>query len=148
MIPFIIITANRRDPPHMIFCCLNQDMELGNYPTEVMVGENLSLHFNVKSHWNEPLDIQVRHIIGKNSTVNIGSTGSTNGTLVQNFTRRIEINEEWISDTVNTSFSELLGINEHYLIIFELWADFGLGSGWEFMQDQIVFIRLNATSQQ
>lgn len=117
---------------------------MGNYPTDVSINENISLYFVVNSFWNEDIAVQVRHIIGKNSTVNITSNGSNNGILISEYNRTLHVSDKWTSDEITTSFEESLGVNEHYLIIFELWVDLGLG--WEFMKDQIVYIRLNVTS--
>jgi hypothetical protein len=144
IIPFMFYTYFRRDNPYLTLFCLNDQMKLGNYPTTVNINESITLYFAVESHWTGDLDIQGRHIVGKNSTVNITSDGSVNGTLILSYNYTIEDSEEWISDEIITSFSEPLYENEHYLIIFELWAN--LGSSFEFMTDQIVYIRLNATS--
>ena len=144
LVPFIIYTSNRRDPPHFIFGYLNEERKMGNYPTEVFIDVNITLHFFVTSFWSQTVDIQVRQIVGKNTTTSLNSNGSLNGTSIENFTHNITVSERWESEPVITSFSEVLDPSEHYLIIFELWIN--EDAGWVFLEDQIVYNRLNVTN--
>lgn len=144
LVPFILFTSNRRDPPHFIFGYLNENKKMGDYPTEAQIGVDIILHFFVSSFWSETTDIQVRHIVGKNTTTSLTSKGSLNGTSIKNFSYIIDVSERWESEPVITSFVEVLGSNEHYLIIFELWIN--QDSGWVFLENQIVYNRLNITN--
>lgn len=143
LVPFILYTSNRRDPPHFIFGYLNEKKKLGNYPDEAHIDVDIILYFFVASFWSKTVDIQVRQIVGKNTTVSLSSNGSLNGTSIENFSHTIDVSERWESEPVVTSFSEVLGPNEHYLIIFELWIN--QDSEWVFLEDQIVYNRLNVT---
>lgn len=142
IIPFIIGVSLRKDDPHFIFGILNENGELGNYPTEESINENITLSILIKNNGYDNLPIKIYHITGNNNTVILNSSGSTGGTNQDEINYNIDDSEEWVSNPINSSFSQKTLNNEHQIIIFELWVNF---TG-EFEFYSMLYIRLNITN--
>ena len=142
IIPFIFGVSLRRDPPYVIWGVLNDQMEAGNYPNTIETDENITLFLFAECHKYGTINVGIRHIVGSNSSLELNSDGTMGGTLVQemNFTAQDAV--RWESTQVNSSISTPLGINEHFIIAFEIWLE--LESVWTY--HDLLYIRLNSTA--
>lgn len=139
LIPFIIYTSTRTDEPYLLFGVLNENKEMGNYPTNASVGETLTFYTIVEDHGYKNTMVQIRMLTGKNTSVILGPNGSQNGILIQ--TQNMTLNDEdrVISEKFEVSFSEKTNSSEHEIVVFELWIN--ENNEWEYYD--ILFIRID-----
>ncbi len=99
---------------------LNENCKIGEYPSKVFRGENLTLCIYLYNHMGYPLLMQVRYKIGTNTTLPTNTTPSPMPTLLvynklldngENITFHVEV-----PVAVNESY-----VGKRIALIFELW---------------------------
>jgi len=99
---------------------LNEECRIGDYPSKVFRGENITLCIYLYNHIGYPLLMQVRYKIGTNTTLPTNTTPSPMPTMLifnkmlnhgENNTFRIEV-----PITVSEGF-----VGRRAALIFELW---------------------------
>ncbi len=99
---------------------LNENCKIGEYPSKVFRGENLTLCIYLYNHMGYPLLMQVRYKIGTNTTLPTNTTPSPMPTLLvynklldngENITFHVEV-----PIAVNESY-----VGKRIALIFELW---------------------------
>ena len=126
---------NPEKDPDVVFIVLNEEKEMKDYPTHISIGEGIILYAYVQNMWGVDLDFSVHVYRGANITVDeqVGVAQNVNATLQQTIEIFIENNNEWISDPINSSFSQK---GENYEIIFELWQK--KDGNWQYMPQYIL----------
>ncbi|TFG21795.1 MAG: DUF1616 domain-containing protein [Promethearchaeota archaeon] len=114
---FILYHILKPKSGYITFGILNSDMSADDYPTNTLVGENISFYIFIGNHLNRELNFRLDVLIGDNNTY-LALNHPTNGSSYLNITSNILNGVDWISNLINVSFSEP-GINR--LIIAELW---------------------------
>ena len=138
---FIIYYIATPEEGYVMFSYLNEDQEMGNYPTNATVDENITLHLVVGNYLTSDFQFCVKYGSCSNTTlISPTDSGSSNATL-NNWTASMLLkpNQIWESGQINVSFTE---VGDYQLIIFELW---------QILPDSIKFwtynfIRLNITA--
>ncbi|ADI31976.1 DUF1616 domain-containing protein [Staphylothermus hellenicus] len=99
---------------------LNENCVIGDYPREVVVGDNITLCIFVDNHMNEPIYYRVIYRIGTNNTIPTNTTPSPEPEI-----------KEWrgvLNQGENTTFKIVVPISysgntntSRIALIFELW---------------------------
>ncbi len=137
---FIIYYIFTPEPGYVTFGILNENQKAQDYPTEAAVNESVFFYVTVDNYLNKEFTFRIKIKKGNNFTVFDFVTG-TNGTLdsiIGNFT--LKNNENWISEKLNVSFSE---VGENQIIFTELWQ---ITSDVEEKFYNILWLRLNITA--
>lgn len=99
---------------------LNEDCMIGDYPSKVFRGENITLCIFLHNHMGYPLLMQVRYKIGSNTTLPTNSTPSPVPTIL--------IFDKLLDHSKNSTFlvEVPISVNESFVdrriaLIFELW---------------------------
>lgn len=99
---------------------LNENCMIGDYPSKVFSGENITLCIFLYNHMGYPLLMQVRYKIGSNTTLPTNSTPSPVPTIL--------IFDKLLDHGGNTTFlvEVPISVNESFVgkriaLIFELW---------------------------
>jgi len=114
---FIIYVILTPEQGYVTFGILNENKEVGNYPTERAVNETVSFYLTVENNLYREFNFRFKIKKGNNETF-LSSYGS-NGTLYQtigNFS--LKVKEVQIYGEYNISFSE---VGEDQIVIAELW---------------------------
>ena len=93
--------------------CLGPNMQLGDYPSQVVAGQPVSLYVYVGNQVNEPMYYDVMIKLGDNNTV----TDPAPIAAVQQFSSVVPYNGTWVFP-VNVTLTQA-GLNQR--ILFELW---------------------------
>lgn len=135
---FIFYYIFTPEPGYVTFGILNENQKAEDYPTEAVVNENVSFYVTVDNYLNKEFTFRIKIKKGDNNTVlsSIGSNGTLDS-IIGNFT--LKNNENWISEKLNVSFSEV-GANQ--IIITELWK---ITNDVEEKFYNILWLRLNIT---
>lgn len=137
---FIISAFLTPKPGYWYLGILNSDKKAENYPTEAVVGENITFYISVGNYLNRDFSFRIEILKGDNETV-LGPSPSVNATsFVNSSTITLLHRAEWISSAFNISFSQP-GNNQS--IIAELWEVPSVGVRRFY---DVVYIRLNITS--
>ena len=137
---FIIAVVFTPEPGYITMGILNSDKKAEDYPSDAMVGENVTFYITVGNYLNRDFSFRVEILKGNNET-EIGSSGSSNATSFMNTsTILISNRENWISNAFNVSFSQP-GFNQ--IVIAELW-EIRIGLIDKFWE--VVTMRVNITS--
>jgi uncharacterized membrane protein len=133
---FILYYIFTPEPGYVTFGILNEDQKAEDYPTEAAVNESISFYVTVDNYLNKGFTFRIKIKKGDSNTVlsSIGSNGTLDS-IIGNITLRN--NENWISEKLNVSFSEV-GVNQ--IIITELWQ---IISDFEEKFFNILWLRLN-----
>lgn len=135
---FIFYYIFTPEPGYVTFGILNENQKAEDYPTEAAVNENVSFYVTVDNYLNKEFTFRIKIKKGDSNTVlsSIGSNGTLDS-IIGNFT--LKNNENWISEKLNISFSEV-GANQ--IIITELWK---ITNDVEEKFYNILWLRLNIT---
>jgi len=135
---FIFYYIFTPEPGYVTFGILNENQKAEDYPTEAAVNESVFFFVTVDNYLNKEFTFRIKIKKGDSNTV-LSSNGST-GTLdsiIGNFT--LKNNENWISEKLNVSFSE---VGAYQIIITELWK---IINEVEEKFYNILWLRLNIT---
>ena len=136
----IISFLNRPEEEYAIFIVLNDDKQMGNYPTNASAQENVSLHTYVENHYSDETDFMVKVYKGNNQTTITSENGTRNAEWLRNISvSPLGENENWTSQVINVSFGEV-GTNQ--TIVFELWKKNEDGQ-WNYVPNQVLFVRID-----
>ncbi|MHA2287719.1 MAG: DUF1616 domain-containing protein, partial [Promethearchaeota archaeon] len=80
---FIVIVVLTPEPGYITMGVLNSDQKAEDYPTNAMVGENITFYVTVGNYLNRDFSFRVEILKGNNET-EIGSSGSSNATSFMN----------------------------------------------------------------
>ncbi|TXT61189.1 MAG: hypothetical protein BAJALOKI3v1_810012 [Promethearchaeota archaeon] len=136
---FIVYYVLNPEPPFTTFTILNEEKEMGNYPTNATIGKNISFYVGIGNYLEREATFAVNISKGNNETT-LGPNGAENAEY--NFTTpniTLEHNEEWISEQLNISFY----IPGNRTIIVEL---FEVISPSKSIFLNILFLRINVTA--
>lgn len=138
---FIAFNIFKPEEEFVQFSLLNDQFEMGNYQTQIQVGHNVTIYFQVQHFYRDNTEYMVKIYQGdQNSTIN-PSTGVHNATLIQNYTNTLKLNETWLSEPVQVQFN---GVGFNQSILLELWQK-NDNNNWEFLPTYILTHRLNVT---
>jgi len=135
---FIFYYIFTPEPGYVTFGILNENQKAEDYPTEAIVNESVFFYVTVDNYLNKEFTFRIKIKKGDSNTVlsSIGSNGTLDS-IIGNFT--LKYNENWISEKLNVSFSEV-GANQ--IIITELWQ---ITNDDEEKFYNILWLRLNIT---
>ncbi len=137
---FIFYYIFTPEPGYVTFGILNENQKAEDYPTEAPVNDSVSFYVTVDNYLNKEFTFRIKIKKGDSNTV-LSTVFGTNGTLhsiIGNFT--LKNNENWISEKLNVSFSE---VGENQIIFTELWQ---ITSDVEEKFYNILWLRLNITA--
>jgi uncharacterized membrane protein len=137
---FIAYSIFTPRPGYITIGLLNTEKKAENYPTITTKDENVTFYVSVANYLNRDFSFRLELLRGDNNTI-IGSTPSVNSYSYANLsTVNLHHGENWISSSINVSFSQP-GYNQS--IIIEIWEMYGeaIVKFWE-----VVYARLNVTS--
>ncbi|MFX1495771.1 MAG: DUF1616 domain-containing protein [Promethearchaeota archaeon] len=139
---FIVYYYLNQEPPSVGFGILNEDKKAEDYPTEVAVNEEIDFYVTVDNHLDRKFKFQLEISKGDEDT-ELSSKGAKHAEL--NFTtdkETLEVDEEWMSDKLTISFTE---VGDDQLIIVELY-EITEDNDEEFYD--IVYLRIDVTDDQ
>jgi len=115
---FIIYNLLNPEPGFVTLGILNSEKRAENYPTNAMVGQNISFYITVENHMKRDFSFRLEILRGDHKTV-LTPSGSINATSYYNTTKITLVHKQfWMSEMLNVSFSQP-GPNQK--IIAELW---------------------------
>ncbi len=135
---FIFYYIFTPEPGYVTFGILNENQKAEDYPTEATVNESVFFYVTIDNYLNKEFTFRIKIKKGDSNTVlsSIGSNGTLNS-IIGNFT--LKYNENWISEKLNVSFSE---VGAYQIIITELWQ---ITNDDEEKFYNILWLRLNIT---
>jgi len=118
----------KRIEPFNAIGLLNEDCKIGDYPSFVLIGENLTLCIYIYNHMGKPEAFKVVHRFGDPSTLPTNTTPSA----AQELWSRIVVLDHGREALIRVSVPipyrpDLVGRNA--TLIFELWI-YRPGEGW------------------
>jgi uncharacterized membrane protein len=119
---------------------LNSEKKAENYPTTTTMGENVTFYVSVANYLNRDFSFRLEILRGDNNTI-FGPAPSVNAYSYVNLSTIILLHgENWISNSLNVSFSQP---GNGQTIIVEIWEMDGETNKkfWE-----ILTLHLNVTS--
>ncbi|MBN1801194.1 MAG: DUF1616 domain-containing protein [Candidatus Lokiarchaeota archaeon] len=120
---FIIYYLTTPEEGFIVFAVLNEEEELGNYPTKALVDENLTFYLYMENHLGYDLKFRIKYGACNNDTwIDPTTLGCSNTTLAHttgNYT--IHSSHKWGPMPVNVSFSEA---GNDQMVLFEIWKIF------------------------
>lgn len=136
---FIVYDITKTSEPYVLFSVLNQDKELGNYHSNLIVGQKLAYYFYLENHLGETTEFNVKIYLG-NSTANINpKIGITNAQFIGNYSKTVQNGENWTSNQLEYQFqnvgSQFIGI--------ELWQN--QNGDWKYVENHTLVLRINVT---
>ncbi len=122
----IIYYLTKPEEGFIVFTVLNEEEELGNYPTSALVDENITFFLYVENHLGYDLTFRIKYGVCSNDTlIDPTSAGCSNASLSQTTGNyKIRSSEKWGPVPVNVSFTET---GNYQMVLFELWKVFSDG---------------------
>ncbi len=114
------VVRPKNPEPFTAIGLLNSKGKIGDYPTQVFPGENLSLKIYLANYLNQPALMQVRYKIGDNTTIPTNKTPSPKP-VVKVFETILNTGE---NETIPAQIPIALGneyVGRRVALIFELW---------------------------
>ena len=137
---FIIYAIFTPRPGYITIGLLNSEKKAEDYTTITTTGENVTFYVSVANYLNRDFSFRLEILKGDNNTI-FGPAPSVNSYSYVNLsTINLHHGENWISSSLNVSFSQP---GDNQSIIVELWEMNGetIKKFWE-----ILTLRLNVTS--
>lgn len=121
---------------------MNQDAVLGNYPSQVTVGQEFQLRYYVDNEYPDFQNFSVRTYLANFTTSNVTFAGGVEGgQLLQVYNFTLPYGENCTSPPLSFAINNT-GTN--FRICFELWI---LNqTNWNYLQNSVQYIWLNCTN--
>lgn len=120
---FTLYYLNTPEEGFLTFAVLNEEQELGNYPTNATQGDNITFYLFVDNNLNYNLKFRIKYGPCSNTTwIDPSPSGCSNSSLslvTENIT--IASGKTWGPTPVNVTFQES---GNYQMVIFELWKIF------------------------
>jgi uncharacterized membrane protein len=136
---FIIYDITRPNEQFVLFSVLNQDEQLGNYPTQLHIGESITFYFYIENHLQRTAEFNVRMYLGNETSIILPTTGIANASLIGNYTQTLENNNNWTTNALSYTFDQV-GVQFIGLELYEKSTN-----GWQYFENYTLFLRLNIT---
>jgi uncharacterized membrane protein len=136
---FIIYDVTKPSEEYVLFSVLNQDMELGDYPSHLIVGQKINFYFYVENHLAETTEFNVKIYIGNSSSSINPKLGISNAQFLGNYSKMVVEGENWTSSQIEYQFqttgSQFIGL--------ELWQN--QNDEWTYVENHTLMLRINVT---
>jgi uncharacterized membrane protein len=137
---FIIYDVTRPSEQYVLFSVLNQDKELGNYPSRVAVGQKISFYFYVENHLSDQMEFNVKIYLGNNSSSINPKVGVINALFLGNYSKMVAEGQNWTSSQIDYQFQQV----GSQFIGLELWQQ--QDGEWKYVENHTLVLRINVTA--
>jgi uncharacterized membrane protein len=138
---FIVYNLVKPSEEFVQFSIFNDQQQMGNYPTTVPVGTNVTFYFQVQNFYRTPREYQVRIYRGSSESIINPQTGVQGAVSLLNLTRNMHGEETWLSEPINVSFP---AVGDNQFIGLELWEK--TNGEFRYIPTYVLFLRLNVTA--
>jgi uncharacterized membrane protein len=138
---FIMYNIFKPEEEFVQFSLLNDRLEMGNYPTQIEPGSNVTFYFQVENYYRGETEYCVKIYQGDQNSTVLPNTGIKNAMHIQNITMKLELEEKWLSEPISILFNT---IGSNQFIGLELWQK--INGEWQFLPNYVLTLRLNVTN--